>query len=232
MGSTGKRITAALIAVAILAGMVGLVRFAVVTAHDQDCSIAAKPVELTSDHLGATGPPRLSGYASSPTALANMASRVVRGTIARGYLYDIASFNVALARVGAEQEVADQIALAESEQCENDHTELHSRPRVELLATTIRDCGYNDCMLFRLRNNHHLTVTDLKIRIYPRDRWGVAVTRCGYYGGTWTWWSLRGAASGGHFTVQNDEACLRGLGPKSSGELVLVMFSDGSTWRP
>ena len=109
---------------------------------------------------------------------------------------------------------------------------INNIPRVELLSTTVKDCGYNDCMVFLLRNNHNLKVTDVMVKIYPRDRWGDQVNRCGHYGQSWTWWRLNGQPNGNTFTVQNDEACLRGLGPKSSGELVLVMFSDGSTWRP
>lgn len=113
-----------------------------------------------------------------------------------------------------------------------DAAELARRPRVELLSTRVKDCGYNDCMVFQLRNNTNLRVTDVDIRIYPRDRWGNPFTRCGYYGGTSTWWRINGRGGGQTFTLQNDEACLRGLGPDSTGVLVKVMFSDGTVWWP
>ena len=126
----------------------------------------------------------------------------------------------AKARETREAEEAEAARLAE----------LASRPKVEVRSVTIRGCGYNDCMRITLRNNTQKTITDIDGTIYPRDRWGNAFTRCGYYGSGWTWWGVRGRGNGQTFTIEVDEACLRGLGGKSSFTLSRVMFSDGTTW--
>ena len=84
-----------------------------------------------------------------------------------------------MVKAEAPQAELDAEAAGKSQKREYDHAALHARPRVEWLGTAIRDCDYNDCMVFSLRNNWHLTVTEVKITIYPRDRRGNAFVRCG-----------------------------------------------------
>lgn len=201
------------------------------TAHDKDCAVDPQQVRLTASELGesAPAPPSIQQrYGYSPVQL----RRITSHAFARGWIYDVDSFRIVLANLAVRQQELDQVAVEQEQECLDEHAELHARPRVELLSTTIRDCGFNDCMVFRLRNNWHLRVTDVQIRVYPRDRWGSAFTRCGYYGGTWTWWRVNGQPDGATFTLQNDESCFRGLGPESSGVVSRVQFSDGTTWRP
>ncbi len=194
-------------------------------AHDKDCGVTQAQVRLTRKDIGESV--AYMGFGSHEGAVV-----VIVHSFNRGWLWNWDLWRPVLDGFKSRQQAAVDKATAKEAECESEHAELHSRARVELLGTNVRDCGYNDCMVFRLRNNHHLTVTDVEIRVWPRDRWGEPVTRCGYYGGTWTWWRVGGKPNGSYFTVQNDEACFRGLGPKSSGALLRVMFTDGSSWSP
>ena len=117
-------------------------------------------------------------------------------------------------------------------QREHEDAELARRPKVEVMSVSVRGDGYNDIVTIRLRNNTRKMITDVDGRLYPRDRWGSAYTRCGYYGAGWTWWRVNGRGGGNTFNLQIDEACLRGLGSDTSFTLTRVMFTDGTRWSP
>ena len=202
-----------------------------IIAHEKDCSVDRAQVSYDPTLIGDATTTRRHGFQAGLSQQAR-AARAFSFAVARGYVFRLDLFAIAVAERQVRQSESDEVASIQEQQCKDEHAELHARPRVELLGTTVRDCGYNDCMVFRLRNNWHLRVTDVEIRVYPRDRWGSPVTRCGYYGGTWTWWRVNGQPDGQTFTLQNDEACFRGLGPATSGRLVRVQFSDGSRWSP
>ena len=115
---------------------------------------------------------------------------------------------------------------------EYEAAERAKRPRVEVTSVTAGESRtYGGRFTITIRNNHSLAIEIIRFGVYPRDRWGNAITRCGYYGGWWEFWGFGSARDGATVRLSDDEACWSGLSELGIN-IQRVKFVDGSIWSP
>ena len=115
---------------------------------------------------------------------------------------------------------------------EYEAAERAKRSRVEVMSVTAGESrSYGGRFTITIRNNHTLAIDIIRFRVHPKDRWGTAITRCGYYGGWHEFWGFERAKDGSTIRLTSEEACWSGLSELGVG-IIRVKFVDGSVWTP